>query len=370
MSRARIALCLGGGGATGAMFQIGALAALEDAIEGIHANSFDLYVGASSGASVAAAIAGGRPVQRIYRAILDPADNYFPLERKHLLRMDVSEWRRAIASGVEAIQQGAESLIARRPAASPAVLWQQLDRLYDSLPAGVYSLDAYERFLEDFFVRRGVPNNFAAMPRELRVVAYDLDSAEPVVFGRDGFDREPVTRSCIASMALPPFFSPVRIGDRHYIDAGATQAASVVETAIEENADVIVVVNALVPVVSEQGTLGSGRRESVRDKGLMWVTSQAGRIAAWRSVSQAVAGAAARGPAVLLIEPEPTDGILFLHNPASFSARRNILEYGYRTTRARVAKWIARGSSALERTGWELRVSSRRSSVPSASPTA
>ena len=50
------------------MYQIGALAALEDAVEGLQANDFHLYMGASSGASVAAALAGGRPVQRIYRA--------------------------------------------------------------------------------------------------------------------------------------------------------------------------------------------------------------------------------------------------------------------------------------------------------------
>lgn len=61
------------------MFQIGALAALEHRLSGFFANGFDVYVGTSSGASVAAALAGGREVQRIYRALLDPSDDYFPL---------------------------------------------------------------------------------------------------------------------------------------------------------------------------------------------------------------------------------------------------------------------------------------------------
>ena len=43
---------------------------------------------------------------------------------------------------------------------------------------------------------------------------------------------------------------------------------------------------------------------------------------------------------LLLIEPEPTDAVLFMHNPASFAARRTILEYAYKTTRDRVARWI------------------------------
>ena len=53
--KSKVALCLPGGGAMSAMFQIGALAALEDAVEGLEASQFDLYVGSSSGASVAAA---------------------------------------------------------------------------------------------------------------------------------------------------------------------------------------------------------------------------------------------------------------------------------------------------------------------------
>ncbi len=369
MSRTQIALCLGGGGATGAMFQIGALAALEDAVTGFHVNDFDLYIGASSGASVAAALAGGRSVQRIYRAILDPADDYFPLERRHLFRMDLTGWRRAIASGFESLQRGAASIV--KPGYQPpsaTVLWEQLDRVFDSLPPGVYSLDGYERFLEDFFVRRGVPNNFAAMPRPLRVLAHDVDSGERVIFGRSGFDHEPVTRACIASMALPPLFSPVRIGNRYYFDAGAAQAAHLA-AAVEEGAGVLVVINALVPVVTSGGAPVHGRRTSVADKGLLWVASQAERIAGHGALREALGRIKRESSAeTILIEPEATDGILFLHNPTSFAARRKILEYAYRTTRARIAKWIDRGSSVLERVGWAIRSASGESLLPPSAP--
>ena len=142
-NESKIALCLPGGGATSAMFQIGALAAFEDSIEGLDANSFDFYVASSSGASVAAALAGGIPVQRIYRAFLDPADVYFGLERKHLLRVDLGEWRRTLVSALSALRHGASSLLSRGSAPAPAALWEELDRLYDSLPAGLFTLDGY-----------------------------------------------------------------------------------------------------------------------------------------------------------------------------------------------------------------------------------
>jgi NTE family protein len=366
MNGPRIALCLGGGGVTGAMYQIGVLAALEDAVEGLQANDFDLYVGASSGASVAAALAGGRPVQRIYRAVLDPADDYFPLERKHLLRMDLPEWRRAIATSWEVIQQGTESLLSRTPGPSPDVLWEQLDRFYDSLPAGFFALDAYERFLEEFFIRRGVPNHFVAMPRRLRIMAHDLDSGEAVFFGSPGFDHVPVTRTCCASLALPPFYSPVRIGGRDYIDAGAAQVEHL-DAAVRDGADVVVVVNPVVPVRTPGGSGAPADRQCVRDKGLMRVSSQAIRIASHKLLGEACKRVQARGDTdVVLIEPEPTDAILFLHNPASFAARRQILEYGYRTTRARMTRWFATGSASLRRAGWKTSTppGSRPSSPP------
>ena len=69
----RVGLCLCGGGVTGAMYQVGCLAALEDRIESFSTAGFDVYVGTSSGAAVATALAGGLPVQRLYRALEVPA---------------------------------------------------------------------------------------------------------------------------------------------------------------------------------------------------------------------------------------------------------------------------------------------------------
>jgi NTE family protein len=369
MTDAKIALCLGGGGTTGAMYQIGVLAALEDAVEGLEVNGFDCYVAASSGTSVAVALAGGRSIQRIYRAILDPADDYFPLERKHLLKTDLGEWRRTIVSGAAALRQGASSLVARAPT-SPAALWEELDRFNDSLPAGFFSLDAYERFFEDFLVRREVPNTFSAMPRPLRILAHDLDSGEEALFGGPGFSHVPVTRACIASMALPPLFSPVRIGSRHYIDAGSAQVKAI-DIAVAQGADVVVVVNPMVPIVAQDVPTGHGPRSSLRDKGMLWVLSQSMRISVHKLMREACDRITRSGKAdVVLIEPEPTDAILFMHNPASFSARRAILEYAYRSTRARVSRWLAVGTRATQRTGWRPAAESTIWPPPPSSPPA
>ena len=154
-TRSRMGLCLCGGGVTGAMYQVGCLAALEDRIEGFAASEFDVFVGTGSGATVALALAGGLNVQRMYRALLDPADDFFPLQRNHLLRIDMSELLRGFGSAIAAARHVVSSA-----ATSPLDMnvWDELERFVDSLPAGMFTLDRYERFLSDFMQRRDVPH--------------------------------------------------------------------------------------------------------------------------------------------------------------------------------------------------------------------
>ncbi|WP_437636434.1 patatin-like phospholipase family protein [Sorangium sp. So ce854] len=363
--RARVSLCLPGGGLTGALYQIGALAALEDGVEGIDNQSFSLYIGHGSGAAVASALAGGIPTERLYRALLDPVDNFFPLERSHLLQIDVAEWRRALSTSLVALRHAIVRLTTRGDAAPNAsaqqYLFEQLDRFNDSLPAGLFRLERYERFLAEFFLRRGIPNSFRAMPRTLRIPTHDLDSGERVVFGAEGFDDVPVSLACAASLALPLFFSPVRIDHRHYIDGGLGHVAHL-DLAQAAGAELTIVVSPLVPVSTAHRPVptGHGVRESVRDKGMLWVFNQAMRIGAHARLHQAVGRTRAEGKMqVLVLEPAPNDAMLFLHNPANLRARRAILEYAYRTTRERIAVWVEKNRAVVEAMGWhEARTSS------------
>jgi predicted acylesterase/phospholipase RssA len=333
------------------MYQIAALAALEHAFEGFSGSGCASYIGSSSGASVAAALAAGRDVQRIYRAFLDPADDYFPLERRHILRMDIAEWRRTARTALGALGQGSRSLLRRAEPPSPAALWEELARLYDSMPAGLFSLDAYERFLEDNFLRRGVPNQFRNMPAQLRILAHELDSGKPVVFGSQELEHVAVSRACIASMATPPLFSPVRIGEQHYFNPSPSQVSHV-DVAVALGADIIVVVNPMVPMDVSIVPTGHGVRTSVRDKGAMWVANQANRIKLHSLLKRSIERVRRETSAkVLVVEPEPTDGTMFMHNPASFPARRTILESSYLATRERTRNWLD-DDELVKEAGW------------------
>ncbi len=363
----KTALCLTGGGVTGGLYQVGALAALEDVIDGL---GFDFHIGTSSGASLAAGLAGGIGVQRLYRAFLDPADTYFPIERGHILSIDFDEWRRTLGCGISVLRHGLASLVARTPAPSPSDVWEQLDRFYDALPAGFFTLDRYERFLSDFFFRRGISNSFRSIHSSLLITANDLDTGERVLFGSSAFEHVPISLACAASMALPLFFSPVRIDGRYYIDGGVGCITDI-EVAREQGAKLVVLLNPNVPVRVQEARdgvpTGHGSADSVRDKGLIWIYNQALRASYRSRLHESIERAKLDGDVELLvIEPDATDAVRFLNNAASFSARRAILEWSYRTTRERVRRWIVDQRVDLSRFGWRLRASDISHAVASA----
>jgi predicted acylesterase/phospholipase RssA len=339
-ARSKIGLCLCGGGVTGAMYQVGCLAALEDRIEGFAACGFDVLVGMGSGATVAMALAGGLNVQRMYRALLDPADDFFPLQRNHLLRIDLGEIMRVFGSAISAARR-----IVSSAATSPldVNVWDELERFVDSLPAGVFALDTYERFLAEFMQRRQIPAHFAELPRRLLLVASDLDAGRRVVFGQGELAEVPVARAVAASSAIPLLYAPVEILGRDYIDGGMGDAAHI-DLAAQEGCRLIVVINPMVPVhAGSDGRdvpTGHGKKRRVRDKGAIWVYNQAMRIWMEARFALGLERFLAQHPdtSVIVLEPKQADATLFMYSPMNFAARRAILEDGYTATVRRLSE--------------------------------
>jgi NTE family protein len=331
---ARTALCLCGGGVTGAMYEVGCLAALEDFFGDFYACDFDAYVGTGAGASVAVALAGGLRAGRLYRALLDPADDFFLLRRQHMFGFDSGEWRRVLGAVLGAARRAAASLIA-----SPleADVWTELERFIDSLPAGLFSIEPYERFFDEFMERRGIGGSFTDLPRPLALIAHDLDAGERTVFGAPPLRNVPVSQAVAAASALPVMFAPFRIQNRDYIDGGLGDLAHV-DVAEKLGAEAVLVINAVVPIRSEVEErdipTGHGRMKRIRDKGMLWVYHQAFRIASDARLRAGLDRFRSERPdrSVLLLEPDPSDATLFMHSPMNFAARRAILTHAYTTT--------------------------------------
>jgi NTE family protein len=331
----KIGLCLCGGGVTGAMYQVGCLAALEDRVEAFaDGKRFDVLVGTASGATVATALAGGLSVQRMYRALLDPSDDFFPLQRNHLLRIDVAELLRVFGTTIAAARRVVSSA-----ATSPLDMnvWTELERFVDSLPAGVFTMDAYERFITEFMTRRGIPLRFSELPRPLYIVANDLDAGRRVVFGSEELAEVPIPRAVAASSAIPILYAPVSYEGRDYIDGGIGDVAHI-DVAESAGCDLILVVNPMVPVHAggdgRDVPTGHGPKRRVRDKGAIWVYEQAMRMRSESRLRLNLDRFRSQHPEtdIVVLEPKQSDATLFMYSPMNFAARRAILEEGYTST--------------------------------------
>ena len=73
------AVALAGGGPLGAIYEIGALVALDEALSGLELADCDIYVGVSSGSFIAAGLANGLTPQAMYRLFIatESADDPF-----------------------------------------------------------------------------------------------------------------------------------------------------------------------------------------------------------------------------------------------------------------------------------------------------
>src|SRR5438034_3923684 len=76
--RSRAALVLGGGGFTGGVYQIGALRALDLLSVNRSINQFDVYVGTSAGALIAALAANGVTPEQMMRVVNEQVPQPFP----------------------------------------------------------------------------------------------------------------------------------------------------------------------------------------------------------------------------------------------------------------------------------------------------
>src|SRR5437762_12266910 len=71
----KMGVALAGGGPLCGIYEVGALLALADSLEGVDLNALDAYVGVSSGSFVAAALANGISPAQMYRLFIeDDAD--------------------------------------------------------------------------------------------------------------------------------------------------------------------------------------------------------------------------------------------------------------------------------------------------------
>ncbi len=332
-SRPRLGLALGGGGVIGGMYEVGVLAALEEEVLEPCACGFDVYVGCSAGSVVASVVANGVSACELYR-ILD-GDLPDPLNFRRTSVYSSDSFRRAFVQFARFVWAVGKNATTGMRVSIP----DMLARAERDFPAGFFSLAQLEQHMRTTFAARGLTNSFAELRRPLLIPAVDLDRAERVVFGRGGLAEVPISHAIAASSAIPGFFEPFTINGRDYIDGGVGHSGHA-DLAAEAGADVVVIVNPLVPALNGEGA------RSLRQRGLYFIMEQANRIYSQSLLQRNLSEVAVRHPhaTAFLIQPPPTGTPLF--GPSmGFDASRTALQYGYVSTK----EWLAAHGADLRR---------------------
>jgi len=350
-----VALALAGGGPEGAIYEIGAVRALDEAIEGIEMDRVPLYVGVSAGAFVAACLANGIRTDQLCRSIVRDEPGEHPFRPELFLRPALGEWaRRGLGMPRRVVEAWADYLF--KPDHEGGLLSAFTGRLGRSLPVGLFDNAGIRHFLERVFSIKGRTDDFRLLPARLRVVAADLNSGEAVRFGEPGFDHVSISQAVQASSALPIAYPPVVIDGREYVD-GVLLKTVHASVALDLGADLVLCVNPIVPVNTARAVEeGYMRRGKLIDRGMPGVLAQAFRTLIH---SRLVAGMAAyegryANADVILFEPRRDDYQMFFRNVFSFDSRKLVAEHAYHATLADLRKRREQIGPVLERHGLRL----------------
>src|SRR5438876_540958 len=213
----RVALVLAGGAVTGGAYKLGGLKALDDFLVNRKTTDFDIYVGLSAGAFLAAPLAGGVTPPEMLRSLdgtsedftyLSPLDFYNPNLTEFaqkpleflvdLLTYVPSALYDFLAQTPELVRSLQAPLAQARRRPTLANLIECVKPVIDAvgaarefpfplayLPSGLFDNASLERYLRHNIDRRGMTNDFRVLYRlrqvELYIVAMNLDTAERVV---------------------------------------------------------------------------------------------------------------------------------------------------------------------------------------------
>jgi predicted acylesterase/phospholipase RssA len=222
--------------------------------------------------------------------------------------------------------------------------------LQRAIPNAVFANEPLRRFLQGLYNSSGHTDDFRELKRRLHIVATNLDTGRPVVFGSAGHLDVPISTAVQASTALPGLFPPVEIDGEHFVDGGLlrTLHASV---ALDTEIELLLCLNPIVPFDASRST-EAPERIRLFDKGLPVVLSQALRSLIH---SRMEVGMARYDDLyekdVVLFEPKREDTLMFFSNVFSYANRRRVCEHAYQSTREDL--WRRRKAIApvLERHG-------------------
>jgi len=328
-----IGIALGGGGPLGGIYEIGALRALDEALEGLDFNDLDVYVGVNSGSFVAANLANQMTPAQMCRIFVRNEADVHPFHPGVFYKPALSEYMQR-AKAVPKILFKAWANFLSQP--NDQSVWESLTDLAQAIPSGVFDNEGFHQYVSRSYSAIGRTNDFNMLRKHLVVIAADLESGETVRFGTEGKKDLPISKAIQSSMAAPGIYKPVEVDGHYYVD-GTLNKGMHTSVAFEDGADIVFAINPVVPIdVSHAVKSGTMERDELTKSGMPNVLSQAYRTMVHSRLTSGLKSIQRDFPGkeVLLFEPSRNNANLFFSSVFSFKARKMMCEQAYQLTRA------------------------------------
>jgi NTE family protein len=350
----RRGLVCAGGGVTGAIYEIGVLAALEERLGGFSLTACDIFVGVSAGSYVGTLVASGVSPSVLFQNATHPRTS--DLDQLSLFRPNLGEIASRLVAAPVTLARSLRDFYKNRQDATITDLVASFAGL---LPSGFFLLDGLEAWLSAWLSEEGRTNDFRNLSRKLRVVAVALDTGETRVFGEPGNDTVPISKAVAASCALPGFFRPVRIDGVDYIDGGVRKTAHI-SLALKERCGLVLCVNPIVPARYDlsRGLLPHGHDQgALASRGLLSILDQVFRLTLHSRLQYGLKRYRRENPDtdIVLFEPKPEELPRLMRNIMRTSGRIRIAEFAYRSTLQKLDAEYDRLARIFERHGMRLR---------------
>ncbi|MDD9952434.1 MAG: patatin-like phospholipase family protein [Zetaproteobacteria bacterium] len=233
----KVGIACTGGGIEGFLYQIGCVHALNQALQGRNLFELDVYSGISSGSLVASSLATGISIEELVRSVLGVSDKLTNISSSLIYDLAVKD------ISTRMLKQSF------RWGGLDSAKWA--DKAMRSIPTGFFKGERLSAFFRECLDTYGAEDCISSLKSTLFIGATDQDSFEHIIFGDQEHKQTCISEAIRASCALPPFFSPAVIQNRHYIDGMITRSSNI-SRLVKEGCSFIFVIDPMKPIISSE----------------------------------------------------------------------------------------------------------------------
>jgi len=395
----KLALVLAGGAISGGAFKVGGLKAFSDFLSNKKVTDFDIYVGLSAGAFLAAPLAGGIPPEEMLASLdgkskqfsqLSPFDLYRPNFSEFLIRpLKYAYGHMTYVPGImydvisamprikgnfwtnlkELIKHPGYSTYEQLMSPLLKVMYstRSIPQIGEIMPSGIFDTSRLEVYLRNNMKRNRMTNNFKVLKKmsgkSLYIAATELDTSERVIFGPDEKNDITISQAIQASTAVPGFYKPARLKGIDYIDGGVRKTANV-DVAFEKGADLAICYNPFRPFHNEvvieylrEENKYITKSKRLSDGGIGVIFNQVFRTLFHSRLMNAIQNLRDDPnfkKDLIIIEPKEDDSDFFELNPLFFWNRAKAAQHGFDSVSKSINENFDRVAKILRKYGVEM----------------